>query len=139
MFVLKQNTSTGAYNLELSPYSEDSIVIGTSYNGVRWYEVGYDLGYKYFYGQSYQTYEALYPEQTYAANQTFIRNAVYNNDTIYCSHNPDEYFDLVNGIRKNDTAFAKELELIYNICGSIMFESGTIIKGRTVWKINYTK
>ena len=117
--------------------SKTTVVIGTNYNGVSWNEVGKQLNAKYFYGENYDIYNSAHPYETQAANNCFLKDALYSGNTIYCSHDPSVYFDIDKGTMLINTAFSRELNLIYGSCISMSFGSPQIINGYTVWPIFY--
>lgn len=116
-----------------------SVVIGTSYNQKKWNEVGEALGASYFYNEDYDKYNASNPFEVRAANHQFIQNALEQNKTIYCSHNPNEYFNLRYNNIIVDNTYGKELKEIYNYCAEnnyiLTFGPSEYINNQEVWRI----
>lgn len=117
----------------------NSVVIGTFYNQKKWNEVGEAIGASYFYNEDYDKYNASNPFEVRAANHQFIQNALEQNKTIYCSHNPNEYFDLYYKSIIVDNTYGKELKEIYNYCVEnnyiLTFGSSEYINNQEVWRI----
>lgn len=120
-----------------------SVVIGTSYNQKKWNEVGEALGASYFYNEDYDKYNASNPFEVRAANHQFIQNALEQNKTIYCSHDPGWYYELDKDKIKFNSTYARELREIRNYClhnnYSMTYGSSEYINNQEVWRIIITK
>ena len=115
-----------------------TVVIGTRHKGVNYFDVGNALNAKYFYGTEYDAYFAQNSTATYSANWRFIKDALQNGNTIYCSHDPNKYFLLSDNTLQNSTSFAKELKLIWEQCATLSYGCPKTINGQTVWELIYT-
>ena len=91
-----------------------SVVIGTDDGVQSWHDVGDALNAKYFFADPvvYSHYNYYYPYETASANRSFIMDAVFNGENIYCSHNPLDYYIPSSDTIRVGCTLAKELQMI---------------------------
>jgi hypothetical protein len=110
-----------------------SVVIGTSYDNKSWYGVGENIGASYFYSENYDSVYATNPYEVKAANRQFINDALTQNKTFYCSHDP-----VITLQNYPNSSYAEELNYIQNyysnLSKSVTYQKITI-NNCEVWKI----
>jgi hypothetical protein len=109
------------------------VVIGTSYDNKSWYGVGENIGASYFYSENYDSVYATNPYEVKAANRQFINDALTQNKTFYCSHDP-----VITLQNYPNSSYAEELNYIQNyysnLSKSVTYQKITI-NNCEVWKI----